>query len=160
VVGSCRFASVWGVWTVEWTDSSTGPRVRRLALPDPRSTEVDATPPGPIGVLVDRIRRHLAGDLQDFRDVAVDLSGSTPFTIEVCRWIRSIPAGETRTYGQVAAALGKPMASRAVGGALSRNPVGLVVPCHRVVGVGGLTGFSAPGGIATKERLLRLERSW
>lgn len=91
--------------------------------------------------------------------MAVDLSGATPFTREVCEWIRAIPPGEVRSYGEVARAMGKPGASRAVGQALSRNPIGLVVPCHRVVGAKGLTGFSAPGGLATKERLLRLERA-
>lgn len=91
--------------------------------------------------------------------MAVDLSGATPFTREVCAWIRGIPPGEVRSYGEVARAMGKPGASRAVGQALSRNPIGLVVPCHRVVGAKGLTGFSAPGGLATKERLLRLERA-
>jgi methylated-DNA-[protein]-cysteine S-methyltransferase len=108
---------------------------------------------------VDKIRRHLSGDLQDFAPVAVDLSGATRFTREVCEWIRAIPPGEVRTYGEVARAMGKPGAARAVGQALSRNPIGLVVPCHRVVGAGGLTGFSAPGGLANKERLLRLERA-
>ena len=70
--------------------------------------------------------------------------------------MEAIPYGETRTYGQIAAALGKPTASRAVGGANHNNPIAIVIPCHRVGGAnGGLTGYA--GGLEIKEKLLRLE---
>lgn len=156
---SLRFDSAWGVWSVAWTDSPRGPVVHRLGFPELGSTAGGGEASASVAGLVDRIRRHLSGDLQDFRDIELDLSGTTPFTRDVCVWIRSIPPGKVSTYGEVARAMGKPGASRAIGQALSRNPIGLVVPCHRVVGAGGLTGFSAPGGVATKERLLRLERA-
>lgn len=154
------FGSDWGVWSLEWSLDVAGPVLHRLGFPEEGSAAVEREPSPSIAVLVDRIRRHLSGDLQDFRDIALDLSGATPFTRDVCVWIRSIPPGKVFTYGEVARGMGKPGASRAIGQALSRNPIGLVVPCHRVVGAGGLTGFSAPGGLATKERLLRLERAW
>ena len=81
----------------------------------------------------------------------------TAFQRRVWRAARAIPYGQTRTYGQLAAALGKPGAARAVGGALHRNPVLLWVPCHRIIGAdGGLTGFGC--GVEKKAILLALER--
>ena len=81
----------------------------------------------------------------------------TPFQQRVWSALRAIPFGETRSYGQLAAALGKPSAMRAVGAANGRNPIAIVVPCHRVIGAdGSLTGFG--GGIERKRVLLRLEQ--
>ena len=79
------------------------------------------------------------------------------FTGEVMRAIAAVPYGEVRTYGELAAELDT--SPVAVGGACGRNPVPVVVPCHRVVGADSLGGFSAPGGVATKRRLLDAERS-
>jgi methylated-DNA-[protein]-cysteine S-methyltransferase len=81
----------------------------------------------------------------------------TPFQLQVWTELRMIPYGVTMTYGEVAYALGKPTASRAVGGANNRNPLPVVIPCHRVIGADGrLTGFA--GGLETKQQLLDLER--
>ena len=81
----------------------------------------------------------------------------TPFQAEVHDALKRIPYGETRSYGDVAAQIGRPRASRAVGAANGSNPLPIVVPCHRVVGAdGSLTGFG--GGLATKRYLLELER--
>ncbi len=89
----------------------------------------------------------------------VDLSWASPFAREVYVYLRTIPYGETRTYGQVAAALGRPAAARAVGQALARNPMPIVLPCHRVVARNGrLHGYSGPGGLETKAWLLAWER--
>lgn len=80
----------------------------------------------------------------------------TDFQKAVWRQLEAIPYGETRTYGQIAAALGKPKASRAVGGANHNNPIAIVIPCHRVIGAdGSLTGYA--GGLDLKEKLLHLE---
>jgi methylated-DNA-[protein]-cysteine S-methyltransferase len=77
----------------------------------------------------------------------------------VLRATRAIPRGAVRTYGEVARRVGRPRAARAVGQALHRNPVPLLVPCHRVIGAGGrLVGFGS--GIGEKQRLLRLEGAW
>jgi methylated-DNA-[protein]-cysteine S-methyltransferase len=85
-------------------------------------------------------------------------SRPTAFRLAVWNAIRSIPYGETRTYGDIARAIGKPLASRAVGQALNRNPVAIIVPCHRVIGGdGSLVGFG--GGLERKQTLLALERS-
>ena len=107
--------------------------------------------------ITDRIRRYFDGEPVDFED-KLDLSGTTRFQQDVWRMTRNIPRGETRSYGWVASQLGMPKAARAVGQALGRNPVPIVVPCHRVVGGDGrLVGFG--GGLKVKKFLLQLEQS-
>jgi methylated-DNA-[protein]-cysteine S-methyltransferase len=109
------------------------------------------------GAAVQALRRFFDGDLDAIDDVAVRTEG-TAFQRDVWRALREIPAGETTSYGQLAAALGRPKASRAVGLANGSNPVSLIVPCHRVIGANGaLTGYG--GGIERKQWLLEHERS-
>jgi len=89
----------------------------------------------------------------------LDWSQVTPFQRQVLEQCAQIPSGQQMTYGQIAKRLGKPAASRAVGAALGSNPWPVLVPCHRVLGKKGkLTGFSAPGGISTKQRMLDMEQ--
>ncbi|MHB9026725.1 MAG: methylated-DNA--[protein]-cysteine S-methyltransferase [Armatimonadota bacterium] len=89
-------------------------------------------------------------------DLPVDLDGLPPFARRVLDACRQIPYGQTMTYAQLAAAIGQPRAARAVGGALARNPVPVIIPCHRVLGAGGqLTGFL--GGLEWKRALLEHE---
>lgn len=108
----------------------------------------------PLRQAMDELRRYLAGERLQFR-CALDLHG-TLFQITVWEELFRIPYGETRTYSQVAQALGRPKAVRAVGAANGANPVALIVPCHRVVGSdGSLTGYG--GGLNTKKWLLELE---
>lgn len=100
----------------------------------------------------------------DFDALPLDLRVGSDFERRVWLLTRYIPAGRTLSYGELAAQLGEPSgkhgAARAVGTALGRNPVPLLVPCHRVLGAGGaLVGFSSPGGTATKARLLAIERA-
>lgn len=91
-------------------------------------------------------------------DLPLDFEDLTPFQKKVLCASQEIPYGEVRTYTQLAAQIGKPMAARAVGSALAANPLLLVIPCHRVIGAhGNLGGFAAPGSIAIKQKLLRLE---
>ena len=102
--------------------------------------------------------QHLKGDLQDFRDIPVDLDGVGPFVRKVCEAAREIPVGQTVTYADLARALGQPGAARAVGRALGRNPIPLIIPCHRVLAAHGKPGgFSAHGGRVTKAKLLAIE---
>jgi len=105
-----------------------------------------------------RVQAHLAGTLQDFSQVPLDIEQVTPFYRAVYEASRKIPSGKTVTYGELAKVVGRPAAARAVGQALSRNPILLIVPCHRIVGsTGNAVGFSAPGGVQTKARMLALE---
>ncbi|MBD0841675.1 MULTISPECIES: methylated-DNA--[protein]-cysteine S-methyltransferase [unclassified Streptomyces] len=106
------------------------------------------------GPALDELKAYFAGELKEFT-LELHLNG-TPFQRRVWHHLRTIPYGETRTYGQLADALGNPKASRAVGLANGRNPVGIIVPCHRVVGANGsLTGYG--GGLDRKRRLLDFE---
>ncbi|MEU3255093.1 methylated-DNA--[protein]-cysteine S-methyltransferase [Streptomyces sp. NPDC006997] len=114
----------------------------------PRSTT-------PFAEAEEQLEAYFAGALKEFT-LELRLHG-TPFQRTVWAALQRIPYGETRTYGEVAADLGNPHASRAVGLANGRNPVGIVVPCHRVVGASGdLTGYG--GGLERKRRLLDFER--
>jgi methylated-DNA-[protein]-cysteine S-methyltransferase len=109
----------------------------------------------PFGEAIDQLNAYFAGELKDFT-LPLRLHG-TPFQRNVWEQLRKIPYGETRSYGQLATALGSPGASRAVGLANGRNPIGIIVPCHRVIGASGsLTGYG--GGLPRKQRLLELER--
>jgi methylated-DNA-[protein]-cysteine S-methyltransferase len=106
--------------------------------------------------VAEQLDAYFAGDLTVF-DVRLDLHG-TEFQRSVWAELLEIPYGETRSYGELASRLGNPGASRAVGLANGRNPVGIIVPCHRVIGAdGSLTGYG--GGLPRKRRLLELERA-
>jgi O-6-methylguanine DNA methyltransferase len=100
------------------------------------------------------------GDLEklvtQLKKLAPDHGDATPFTRAVWRELQKIPAGRVKTYGEIAAAIGKPNAARAVGNACGANPLPLLVPCHRAVAKSGLGGFS--GGLAWKRALLAAER--
>jgi len=114
--------------------------------------------PGSIRALIERLKRYADGDEVDFGDVAIDQRHLTPFGRRIVQACRRIPAGQTRSYGELAAACGSPGAARAVGQVMAKNRYPLVVPCHRVLAAGGLIGgFSAPQGLAMKRRLLELE---
>jgi methylated-DNA-[protein]-cysteine S-methyltransferase len=105
---------------------------------------------------VEQLDAYFAGDLTEF-DLELDLAG-TGFQRRVWAALQTIPYGETRSYGQIATQIGAPSASRAVGLANGRNPIGIIVPCHRVIGASGsLTGYG--GGLDRKRMLLELEKS-
>ena len=109
--------------------------------------------------VIRRLQRYAAGQRDDdFLDVALDVSHMTVFQRAVTQSCRRIPTGETCSYGELAALAGHPGAARAVGRVMATNRFPLIVPCHRVVAAGGaIGGFSAPNGIAMKQRLLRPE---
>lgn len=107
---------------------------------------------------VTKLKRYFEGEKTDFSDLSLDLDACSPFDRGVYQAALSVRWGETATYGELARRIGSPQAARAVGHALSKNPVAIIVPCHRILAAGAkIGGFSAHGGIALKERLLRLE---
>ena len=100
----------------------------------------------------------LGGDRRDLRELVLDMDGVPAFNRRVYELARTIPPGSTLTYGEIALRLGAPGTARAVGQALGQNPFPIVVPCHRVLAADGrMGGFSAPGGVATKRRMLEIE---
>ncbi|MFB7559198.1 methylated-DNA--[protein]-cysteine S-methyltransferase [Streptomyces brevispora] len=110
--------------------------------------------PGPFAEVIRQLDAYFAGELREFT-LPLHLDG-TPFQRTVWAQLQRIPYGETRSYGELAEILGKPGASRAVGLANGKNPVGIIVPCHRVIGASGsLTGYG--GGLDRKQQLLAFE---
>ncbi len=108
----------------------------------------------PLAQLRLQLEEYFAGERREFE---LDLAPSgTSFQLSVWRALRAIPYGKTTSYGEIAAAAGQPGAARAVGGANNRNPIAIVIPCHRVIGASGsLTGYG--GGLPRKRQLLALE---
>ncbi|MFD3534989.1 methylated-DNA--[protein]-cysteine S-methyltransferase [Streptomyces sp. NPDC058664] len=129
---------------VHMTGQRHRPPEHTFGAPDPR----------PFGEAIRQLDAYFAGELNAF-DLPLKLIG-TPFQKRVWEQLLRIPYGETRTYGELAEELGNPAASRAVGLANGKNPVSIIVPCHRVIGAGGgLTGYG--GGLDRKQRLLAFE---
>ena len=162
----CVFDSGFGPLGIAW--SSNG--VCRLQLPEatPSATErrllgrgigaVKSNPPPYVERLLADARRYFAGERVDFADVKLDLTGVSSFHRKIYEAALRVGWGETTTYGALAKAAGFPDAARAVGQAMGRNPIPLIIPCHRVLASGGKPGgFSAYGGTATKDRMLALE---
>ena len=133
----------------------TLPRERELAVAAVSSDADEDVADELLAEVAAGLKRYFAGETIEF-GVELDLGGLGDFTQRVLLACREVPWGETRSYGELAAAAGSPKAARAVGQALHRNPVAPVVPCHRVVGADGrLVGFGA--GLDMKQRLLDLE---
>ena len=155
------FETALGICAVRWT----GQGIAGVRLPSARTEgllrlEDGVAVPDDVRTAVQGIVAVLAGDRRDLHAVVLDEAGIEPFRHAVYAATRMIPSGTTVTYGQIARSIGRadPEAARDVGAALARNPFPIVVPCHRVVGANGkLTGFSAPGGLETKRRMLELE---
>lgn len=102
-----------------------------------------------------QVLEYFAGERRVF-DVAVDINDLTPFQQRILHELQTIPYGELRSYKQIAEAIGNPKAARAVGGACNRNPIHIIIPCHRVVGAkNALTGYAA--GLEIKKQLLEIE---
>lgn len=164
--GIASFATAIGVCAVAWNDrgicglqlpEATGPAtIARLVRATPNA--IEASPPPPVQAAIDRVVGLLNGTPDDLADVPVDLGGCSEFATRVYAIARRVGPGETTTYGSIAVELGEPRASREVGQALGRNPVPIVIPCHRVLAAGGkIGGFSAEGGVTTKLRMLAIE---
>ena len=156
-VGTCAVAWTAGGIVGTWLPGASAAATRRAVLrrhPDAVETE----PSGAVAEAVDGMTRLLAGEDVDLSSVQLDLGDVPEFQRDVYAVARSLPRGVTMTYGEIAARVGAPGAAQAVGQAMGHNPCPIVVPCHRVVAAGGGNGgFSAPGGVDTKLRLLAIE---
>jgi methylated-DNA-[protein]-cysteine S-methyltransferase len=155
-----------GTFGNAWTDKG----LARVALPgrDRAGTELwisrdpaePGFPDGPVAGLPERIKRYAEGAHEDFTDVPLDLGDVPLFNRQAYAELLKINYGQTTTYGAIARTLGDVALSRAVGQAMGANPIPLVIPCHRVLGADGKTGgFSSPGGVTAKMRMLALEHA-
>ena len=136
-------------------DAATTRRLLLRHLPEAEASE----PPSAITAAVAAVQRYFAGEEADFTDVPLDLAGQSAFFRAIYDAARRVHWGETTTYGALARELGAgPEAAREVGQAMAKNPVALIIPCHRVLAAGGkVGGFSAPGGASSKLKMLALE---
>lgn len=162
------FETAGGVCGIAWTDKG----VVRFQLPTKSdeaaerlmrrrlSPDAVASVPTPeIDRIISDVRRYFEGSAIDFGQIALDLGRQDEFFQQIYENVRRLAWGETTTYGRMARQLGAgPEAARTVGEAMAKNPVPLIIPCHRVLAAGGkIGGFSAPGGAASKARMLELE---
>lgn len=162
----------YAVWATAWgpigaVTGTTG--LRRLVLPHYPSDQLAQVltweHPGaqrderPLEMLIQLSRDYFNAKPVDFGQIVCELPSPSTLGGLVLRACRAIPHGQTRTYGSLAEQIGRPDSARAVAAALGRNPIPLVIPCHRVVYAGGrLGGFSAEGGAQLKQRMLDMER--
>lgn len=155
-------ARITGVQLPDATEAATR-WVMQGRYPGGAETALGSPVPEPIAQAMAAITALLAGhptEPVDLRQLDLDMTGVPPFHQRVYALTRQIPPGETLTYGELARLLGEPGAARAVGQALGANPFAPVVPCHRILAAhSGGGGFSAPGGVATKLRMLQIEKA-
>jgi methylated-DNA-[protein]-cysteine S-methyltransferase len=139
----------------EEAEQATRDRIRSR-YPQARET----APPTEIQHAIDDMVALLEGEPKDLTSIGLDMSQVPDFNRRVYDIARTIPAGATLTYGEIAQRLGDRALAREVGQALGQNPFPIIVPCHRVLAAGGKTGgFSAPGGVSTKMRMLTIEQA-
>ena len=156
-----RFDTAIGDCSLAWSERGlTGvwlPRDPALAEALPiEQTDV----PEFVAAAADGVRKLFAGARVDLREIPLDDTSIEDFQRRVLWATRAVDPGQTTTYGAIARSVGTPNDARAVGAALGRNPWPIVVPCHRVLAAdGALHGFSAPGGLVTKRRMLEIERA-
>jgi methylated-DNA-[protein]-cysteine S-methyltransferase len=163
------FETAAGFCGIAWSDAG----ITRFMLPSSTAEATEhnlrrrvanaqsATPPAHVAAAIEAAKRYFAGEQIDFADLELDLSGQDAFFKQIYAAARRVSWGHTTTYGTLAKEIGAgPEVARSVGQAMAKNPVPLIIPCHRVLAAGGkLGGFSAPGGSATKQRMLELEGS-
>jgi methylated-DNA-[protein]-cysteine S-methyltransferase len=158
-IGRCGIA--WGPRGIQaFQLPSTGDSATLRALARRAGHLSQEAPPPDVQGVIERIVSLLEGRPVDLRDVPLDMHGIPEFHQRVYALSREIQPGQTRSYGELARELGDVAASRAVGQALGSNPFAIIVPCHRVLAAGGASGgFSAPGGVTTKLRILLIEKA-
>jgi methylated-DNA-[protein]-cysteine S-methyltransferase len=152
-----------GIVGVEWRTSddafamSVGVRTRRPVLPvsDPAASPAACSH---LAALEREVAEHLAGTREAF-DLPIVLEGVGDWDRRVLAGVGTIPRGATASYGEVARRIGSPGAARAVGGAVGRNPVGLLIPCHRVIAGDGTLGGYGGSWFGSREELLALKRA-
>jgi methylated-DNA-[protein]-cysteine S-methyltransferase len=156
-IGSCAIAwSPRGVCAVQLPGSSADATRRQMQQRFPGTPET--SPPPAIQDAIERIVALMDGKPSDLSSIELDLRDVPEFNRRVYDVTRAIPPGQTLSYGEITERVGQPGAAQAVGQAEGANPIPIIVPCHRVLAAGGkIGGFSAPGSIATKRKMLAIE---
>jgi methylated-DNA-[protein]-cysteine S-methyltransferase len=163
----CVFETAAGYCAIAWNDAG----IVRMRLPATEAAATErylrrrlpgaepGTPTSAVAEAIANVKRYFMGQKVDFSEIRLDLGKQDEFFARIYAAARRIGWGKTTTYGALAKQLGAdPQAARDVGQAMARNPVPLIIPCHRVLAAGGkVGGFSAPGGSAAKIRMLELE---
>jgi methylated-DNA-[protein]-cysteine S-methyltransferase len=145
-----------GLTRLQLPEASAAATERRLR--GRSHTVAQSEPPAPVRRAIASIQKYLAGEETDFAQLELDLTGVSSFHRRIYGAARCVGWGETTTYGALARQAGLPGAARAVGQAMGRNPLPIIIPCHRVLASGNkVGGFSSFGGTNTKQRLLALE---
>ena len=166
--GWCLFDTAIGACGIAWDaeaitacqlpEADRAATARRMQRQHPGCGESPA--PEWVARVIARVQALLGGESDDLADVPLDMRTEPEFNRRVYAVTRAIPPGRTLTYGDVAREIGEPNSARAVGQALGHNPFAPIVPCHRVLGAGNTgVGFSATGGVATKLKMLEIERA-
>lgn len=163
------FETKGGYCGIAWSDAGisrfqlptdTAPATERLLLRKMPAGQ-PGTPPADIAGTIEQVKQYFAGEAVDFpEDIRLDLDGQTPLFRDIYAALRRVGRGKTTTYGELAKAVGATgwEAAREVGQAMGKNPIALIIPCHRCLAAGGkLGGFSAPGGEFSKLKMLELE---
>jgi methylated-DNA-[protein]-cysteine S-methyltransferase len=156
-IGTCSLvwkgATIVGLRLPEASPAATRTRITRRWP----GAEEQSLPPA-MQAVIDRVLRLLTGEKIDLSDVSLDFGEAPDFHQKAYAIARTIPPGQTMTYGEIARRLGQPHESREVGQAMGKNPIAIIMPCHRVLGADGkMGGFSATGGVNTKRRILEIE---
>src|SRR5471032_169323 len=156
-IGTCGL--VWkdemitGLRLPEASPAATRTRIKRRW-----ADSEEQAPPSAMQQIIDRVLALLDGEAVDLSGVPLDFGDAPEFHRRAYEIARTIPPGQTMTYGEIARRLGVPHESREVGQAMGKNPIAIIMPCHRVLGADGkMGGFSANGGVATKRRILEIE---
>jgi methylated-DNA-[protein]-cysteine S-methyltransferase len=163
----CAFETAAGFCAIAWSDAG----ITRFHLPTSSAAAAErgllrrleaaerGTAPAEVSAVIESAKRYFAGEQVEFANVQLDLRGQDEFFSRIYAAARRVGWGATTTYGTLAKELSAgPEGARDVGQAMAKNPVPLIIPCHRVLAAGGkLGGFSAPGGSATKQRMLEME---
>lgn len=167
-IGYAVFDTAIGTCAIVWSARGVcgfhlpqvGPARLRARVEQRHAGAREAEPPPDIRRAIEGVGALLQGQPVDLSGVPLDLTRVPDFNRRVYAVARSIPPGRTLSYGEVAERLGDAQLARSVGQALGANPIAVIVPCHRVLGAGGRAGgFSAPGGVETKRRLLEIEQA-
>ncbi len=164
--GFALFDTAIGTCAIAWNDRGIAGVQLPGSSPDATRSEMrkrfsdyeETEPPDAARDAIDRMTALMAGNPGDMSPIPLDMEGVPDFNRRVYDVTCAIPPGRTLTYGEVAERIGEPGAAQSVGQALGANPVPIIVPCHRVLAAGGkIGGFSAPGSISTKRKMLAIE---